>query len=96
MRLLANTSCRFEIPRRYFLCQGASSARKQAVGEYSRAQENIDQDHAFAVGRKMDAGDDPDAVLALRRRALGLVSECAACSTIDVLRTINQDRGLRG
>jgi hypothetical protein len=38
---------------------------------------------------KMDAGDDPDAVLALGRRALDLVSECAACSTIDVLRTIS-------
>ena len=62
-----------------------------ALGEYMHAQKTIDPvgPRLLLSALQMDAGDDPDAVLTARRHALDLVSEFAARSTIDVLRTIS-------
>jgi hypothetical protein len=62
-----------------------------ALGEYAHAQKTIDPvgPRLLLSALQMDAGDDPDSVLTARRHALDLVSEFAARSTIDVLRTIS-------
>ena len=62
-----------------------------ALGEYSHAQKKVDPvgPRLLLLALQMDAKDNPDAVFTARRHALDLVSEFAARSIIDTLRTIS-------
>ena len=62
-----------------------------ALGEYAHAQKKIDPvgPRVLLSALQIDADDDPDALHTARRHALDLVSEFAARSAIDVLRTIS-------
>lgn len=60
-----------------------------ALGEYSHAQKKLDpvRPRLLLSALQMDSDENPDAIYTARRHALDLVSEFAARSTIDVLRT---------
>jgi hypothetical protein len=62
-----------------------------ALGEYCHAQKKIDPmgPRLLLLALQIDAKDNPDAVFTARRHALDLVSEFAARSTIDTIRTIS-------
>jgi hypothetical protein len=62
-----------------------------ALGEYSHAQKKVDPvgPRLLLSALQMDSDENPDAVFTARRHTLDLVSEFAARSTIDVLRTIS-------
>lgn len=62
-----------------------------ALSEYSHAQKRMDSvgPRLLLLGLQMDADDNPDAIFTARRHALDLVSEFAARSVIENLRTIS-------
>jgi hypothetical protein len=66
-------------------------ALNDALGEYAHAQKKIDPigPRLLLTALQMDARNDPDSIMTARRHALDLVTEFAARSTIDALRTIS-------
>lgn len=62
-----------------------------ALGEYSHAQKKVDPvgPRLLLHALQVDADENPDAVFTARRHALDLVSEFAARSIIDILKTIS-------
>ena len=66
-------------------------ALNDALGEYAHAQKKIDPvgPRLLLAALQTDAGNDHDPIMTARRHALDLVTEFAARSVIDALRTIS-------
>lgn len=67
------------------------SALNDALGEYAHAQKKVDPvgPRLLLSALQMDASADPDAIMTARGHALDLVTEFAARSTIEVLKTVS-------